>query len=163
MEIIRQLPLTMNKVQGGDVTVSLPIAFRVTEYFRESLDEFVKTGMRCVSVFDDMVDYKYSTISNAYAKISPIDVAGYVASVDWDTLTVTMIIDDDYENEESAHYVRPEDWGYYVLMLRARVTMEYDNDPSTGKIVEYAAVSELFGLDLVKIVPTSSLNGVLML
>lgn len=153
MQIVKKLPTTIQKIAADDASIASPVELRPTEYFRDSMNELVSAGTRCVTVFDDIEDYKYSTISKAYTAMSPIDIAGCIKNVDWDTLDVTMEIDDVYADPESAHYVKPEDWDSYTLLIRGRVHMEYEKVPS-GETVEYGSIVNLFGLDLIKITQT---------
>ena len=148
MEVCKKIPKTLRQLsssQPGDIT---PMNIEVTAYFKKAMEELISAGTRCVTIFDNVSDYKWSTLSSEYYKVSPVDVAGSIKRIEWDTLTVWMEIDDKYQTEGSAFYIPEEDWDNYQLIIRARTEIGYRKELS-GKTTKYATITQLFGLDLV--------------
>lgn len=146
MRVVREIKTDFLRVMSTGDTV--PIEFRVTDYMRECVEELIRNKTRCVCVFDSLSDYKYSTISSSYKSISPVDAGGFIESVNWKTNELTIELDDKYADEESAYYVKPDEWNEYIFIIRATTQIEYEKLES-GEDHGYGTITELFGLDLI--------------
>lgn len=147
MKVIKHLEMNYRKVSS---TGSLDeCGIRVTEYLRMTMQEFINKTTRCVTIFDNISDYKYSIISTEYTRINPVDVVGRIVRIDWDTMEIELEIDDKYGDESGAYYIAPNEWDLYLPIIRGRIQMDYEKIAS-GEDVEYATVIELFGIDLVR-------------
>lgn len=148
MEVCKVIPKTLRQVTQSQSGEATPMNIEVTAYFKKAMEELISAGTRCVTIFDNVSDYKWSTLSSEYYKVSPVDVAGSIKRIDWDTLTVWMEIDDKYQTEGSAFYIPEEDWDKYQLVIRARTEIGYRKELS-GATTKYVTITQLFGLDLV--------------
>lgn len=148
MKVVKMLQLTANKPSVTGENVLIPI--RVTEYFKEEVDKFVKTKMRCISIHDNVADYKYATIAAGYTKLSPVDVVGFIDGIDWDTMEVIIEIDDKFGTKDSPYYISDDEWPLYEFIMRAQYQIDYEKNTS-GENEQVATMIRLIGFDLVKI------------
>lgn len=147
MQIVKSLPMTMrlnspNGISEADVILN--------DYVKEMITEFISSRGRCVCIHSSISDYTYSVRGNNYTQMNPMEVAGYITNVDWNTRELTMKIDDSYTTEGSLRYVPDKDWDNYQLRLRGSGRLNHSKESSR---LEFH-LGRLIGFDLIKIEET---------
>ena len=150
MKVVKTLNLNTLAVGPGGDSMKLPIV--VHDDLKIVVGKLIERKTRCIALFHNISDYKYSTKSTDYTTISPVDAVGYIDGIDWETGDIILEIDEKYGTPSDVNYISPEELALYELAIRAKFINATRRDyPTIGDTTRVAVMTEIIGFDLVKL------------
>lgn len=91
------------------------------ENSQKKIQEFIDKNEMCICVYNDVEEWKHSTIAGKYRELNSADLAARIVSIDYDANEVEIEFRPECNDPNSYRYIDPNDYDKYELKLRGSV------------------------------------------